>query len=645
MLQFFRQGIKSKLGIAIALGFVMLIALAFAAGDVTSGNTFGGIAGGDRVATVGDSRIDSPDLERSATTVVNNMRQQDPTTTMRGFIAKGGLSDLLDYLVARRATLEFGKRQGMHIGTRLIDSEITKLPGVQGPDGKVDPLLYQRFIGNRGETDAQFRLGLAEDLMARQLIAATRLGVKTPGSVVLRYAGVVTERRKGAIALLPAAAFAPKAPPSEAEVKAWYDSHRGDYQQPERRTLRYVVFGEDVVKQLPAPSEAQIAASYASNKAAYAPTDKRKLAQMVLPTEAAAKAVLAEVATGKTLEAAASTKGLGVAVLGLVSREEYALQASAAAAEAVFAAPQGKLAGPFKAPLGWLVVRIDGVERKPGKTLDQARGEIAAQLASEQRRAALTEFSEGIEDEFNNGATMADMAKELGRPLETTPPLLADGSVFGTPGLMVPELLAKVVPTAFMMEGEGQPQLAELEPGKTFIIFDVGTLASSAPPPLAQIREAVVTDVQLSKGAKLAQVAAKKVEAQLAKGVPLEIAMASLGLPLPPVDRVDRTRIELQAMGRNPPKPLVLFFAVPKGKVRLMAAPRNRGWYVVTVSEVTFGTVNPSDERLPQLVDSLRTAQGEEYADQLAKAMQTAVGVERNDSAIEALRKRLRGGS
>jgi peptidyl-prolyl cis-trans isomerase D len=645
MLQFFRQGIKSKLGIGIALGLLMLIALAFAAGDISSGSTFGGIGGGDRVATVGDSRIDTADLERAATSVVDNMRQQDPTTTMRSFVAKGGLEELLDYLIARRATLEFGKSQGMHNGTRLVDSEIAKLPGVQGPDGKVDPLLYQRLIGQRRETDAQFRLGLEEDLIARQLIAATRVGLKVPNSAVMRYAGVVTERRKGAIALLPAAAFAPKAPPSEAEIKAWYDSHRAEYQLPERRTLRYVVFGEDVVKQLPAPTEAEVAARYNANKAAYAPTDKRKLAQMVVPTEAAAKAVLAEVTGGKSLEAAAAAKGLGVAVLGPVSREEYTLGASAAAAEAVFAAPQGKLAGPFKAPLGWLVVRIDGTERKPGKTIDQARGEISTALTAEKRRAALTDFSAGIEDEFDNGATLADMAKELGKTPVTTAPLLPDGSVFGQPGASAPALLARLLPTAFAMEGEGQPQLAEIEPGKTFIIFDVGTLTSAAPPPLAEIRPMIAQDVQLAKGTKAAQAAAKKVEAALAKGVPIEVAMASLGVALPPVDRVDRARIEIQAMGANAPKPLILFFSLPKGKVKLQEAPRNRGWYVVTVSEVAFGKVDPKDDRLPGLVQSLQQAQGEEYADQLAKAMQAAVGTKRNETAIAAVRKRLQGGS
>lgn len=645
MLQFFRKGISSKLGIAIALAFLIMIALAFGLGDVSSSSGFGGVAGGDRVATVGDSRIDTSDLESSAATVVDNMRRQDPTATMRGFIARGGLDELLDYLMARRAALEFGESQGIHIGSRLVDSEIAQIPGIRGVDGKVDPALLQQFLGQRRLTDGEFRLQLEEDLVARQLVAPTRLGLKVPTSVTLRFAGVVTERRKGAIATLPAAAFAPKGAPDEAEIKAWYDGHRADYQLPERRTVRYVVFDESVVKQVAAPSEAEIAARYSADKAKYAPTDKRRLAQVVLPTEAAARALLAEVSGGTSLDAATAAKGLGVAAIPSVSRQDYALQASAAAAEAVFAAPQGKLVGPVKAPLGWLLVRIDGAERSPGKSLDQARAEITALLATEKRRAALTDFSARIEEEFENGATLGDVAKELDQTPATTAPLLANGAVFGKPGETAPVVLARVLQTAFAMEGEGQPQLAEIEAGKTFIVFDVGAIAAAAPPPLAEIRPIVAQDVQLSKGAKAAHEAARKVEAQLAKGVPIEAALASLGVALPPVDRVERARMDIQAMGPNAPRPLMLLFALAKGKVKLMAAPRNRGWYVVTVSEVTAGKVEPSDPRLPGLVQSLQQAQGEEYADQLQKAMQAAVGVKRNEAAIAAVRKRLQGGS
>ena len=50
MLTFFRNFFSSKLGIGVTMGFLVLIAVAFAGGDIANTGQFGGVAGGDRVA-------------------------------------------------------------------------------------------------------------------------------------------------------------------------------------------------------------------------------------------------------------------------------------------------------------------------------------------------------------------------------------------------------------------------------------------------------------------------------------------------------------------------------------------------------------------------------------------------------------------
>lgn len=643
MIQSFRNFFQSKWGVGFTLGFLALIAFAFASGDVASTGGFGSFSSGDNVAKIGKKRLTGNEVERSVSTILSRMRQNDPTTTMATFLERNGLEDLLTFLIDRRAALQFGERHGLYVGDRLIDSEIAKIPRIQGPDGKVDPTLYRQFLAERGMTDAEFRAEVAEELMSRQLAASATLGIKVPRKVSMRYAAVVTERREGFIVTLPAAAFAPTTPPSEAEVTEWYNSNKATYALPERRTIRYIVFGDNVIKDVPAPSDAEIAARYNANKAKYAPTDKRRLTQIILPTEAAAKVVFGEVSGGKSLEVSAGSKGLAVASLGTLTKAEYALQSSGAAADAVFAAPVGKVAGPFKTPLGWAVVRVDANEGTPGKTLEQAKPELVKELGEEKRREAIAEFSARIDENVANGATLSDVAKDMGLEVVETEPLLANGAVYGKDGAKAPEVLAPVLQAAFAMESEKQPQLAEVDPGKTFMVFDVGTLSPAAPPPLDQIRPQVIADIQQSKGAKSAKAAAEKVQSQVEKGVPVEQAVASLGVPLPPVDRVSKGRMEVQAQGQNASKPEMLLFTMARGKVRLLAAPRNRGWYVVSVTKVIPGEVKPDDPRLPGLEETLAGNMGSEYANQLGGGMREEVGVTRNQGNIDALKKRLQG--
>jgi len=552
---------------------------------------------------------------------------------------------VLDNLIDMTAIRAFGEAHGIHISSRLIDSEIAKIPDARGIDGKVSDVSYRAFLAQRRLTDAQLRNQIAQSLMARQLVGGTELGLAVPNELAVRYAGVITERRTGQIALLPSAVFAPKAVPNDAELGKWYAANQKDYVRPESRILRYAVFDDSVLKTVPAPTEAEIAARYNANKAQYAASESRRIVQLVLPTDAAAKAVAAEIAGGKSLEAAASSKGLAVANLGLLSREKLSGQTNAAVAEAAFAAAQGKVIGPLKTPLGFALLRVDAIDGKPARSLEQVRAELVTAIAAEKRRAALTDFSAGIEEEFDNGGSLADVAKEMGLTLASTAALTADGNVLGKPGETAPAVLAKVVQAAFAMESEGQPQLAEVEAGKTFVIFDVGQINTSSAPPLAEVKAQVIAEYQLAKGAVAAREAAKKLEAAAKKGTDLSAAVAQLGLPLPPVDKVDMERERLQAMGQQTPPPLALLFAAAKGKVGLLAAPRNRGWYVVKVTDVIPGKVDPADPRLPEFRQTFQQITGQEYSAQLVAAMRKEVGVKRNEDAIKAAANRLKGGN
>ena len=218
---------------------------------------------------------------------------------------------------------------------------------------RLSKLVNENAIPRRDFDQAATELSQAEGSYQKAQSQVAALVSRSSEYVLTSpFAGVVLERRKGAIVTLPAAAFAPATPPSDAEITAWYNGRKADYALPERRTIRYVTFGDSVLKTVPAPSDAEIAARYNANKAKYAPSDKRKLSQLVLPTEAAAKALVAEVSGGKSLEAAAQSKGLSVASLGSLDKAAFALQSSSDAANAAFSTSTGKVAGPFKSPLG-----------------------------------------------------------------------------------------------------------------------------------------------------------------------------------------------------------------------------------------------------------------------------------------------------
>lgn len=644
MLGFFRSFLKSRVGVAIALLFLGLIALAFASADVT-GSGFGGIAGGDRAAKVGSARIGTAELAKALTGAFEQQRQKSPGLTMKQFLDGGGMDGVLDDMIDRVALAEWGKKHGLAVSDRLVDSEIVKIGAFQGPDGKFSQSAYDQLLAQRGLTDKEVRKDLAQGLMARQLLLPVAFGAQMPTEAVVRYASLLTERRSGTIVSVPSLAFAPKDGPDANAVAAFYTANKARYMQPERRTIRYALVNEANLKSVPAPTDAEIANRYKLNSAVYAASEQRTVTQVIVPTEAAARALAAEVGKGGSLDAAARTKGLAASKLTDLSREALTNQTAKAVADAAFAAAPGSLAAPAKSGLGWHVIKVDAVNRNPGKTLDQARAEIVAAITLEKRRTALSDLAAKVEEEVDNGTGLADIAKSLGLTIASTQPLLADGTVFGKAADKAPAEVLPLVQAAFTMEREGEPQLAEIKPGEVFAIYDVGQLTASTPAPLDQIKDVVTRDWALDQGSAKAKAAADKILAALNKGTPLADAMKLAGVALPAPQPVAMGRQQLSAMQGQVPPPLALLFAMAERTNKRLEGPNKAGWYVVSLADIIPGDIKRGDPVLAQASREFSTVTGNEYAESLRRAIRNDVGVERNEAAIKAVRNQLTGAS
>ena len=641
MITFFRNFFKSKLGVGITLAFLVLIALAFASSDVANTNLFGGVSGGDRVAVVGGERIDAAELSMNMTNSLDQARQTNPTLTMQAFVAQGGLENVLDQLLSRAALAAFAREHGMRAGDRLVDSELLQIAAFRGPDGNFDQAAFRAAISQRGLTEAAVREDLAMGLLARQLLTPLGFAPVMPPSVGQRYGSLLRERREGSIAMLPSSAFAPTGAPTSAQLQAYYRANSNDYIRPERRVIRYASFGEEALGELPAPTAAQIGERYRRDRAQYAASERRRFTQLVVPTQDAARAIVAEVRGGKPLDAAAREKGLATAQVGPVTQSEFTATASAAVAQAAFAAGDGAMVQPARGGLGWYVLRVDAIERRPARTLAQARDEISATLAVEQRRAALADLTARIEEEFDGGRSLAEVARELKIDLVSTRPAVADGRIYATADETVPPILGRVLQVAFDME-EQEAQLAEVEAGQSFVIFDVSDITPSATAPLAEIRDEVIDAWRRDEGAKAARSAADRIMARVSRRSTLAAAVAAEETALPATQNINLTREQLAAQGRVPSQ-LALFFSMAEGTVKKLEAPGDAGWFVLRLDEIDAPQVAADDPIVLATLQQLARVTGEEYTEQFVTAARREVGVERNQAAIDAVAAQLTG--
>jgi peptidyl-prolyl cis-trans isomerase D len=94
-----------------------------------------------------------------------------------------------------------------------------------------------------------------------------------------RYASLLLEQRSGSVGLVTSEAVANGLAPSEGEVNAFYRANQSRYAVPERRVIRYALFGADQVAAAAQPTEAEIAAAYREGEAKYGAQETRTLSQ------------------------------------------------------------------------------------------------------------------------------------------------------------------------------------------------------------------------------------------------------------------------------------------------------------------------------------------------------------------------------
>lgn len=643
MISFFRRFINSRLGIIVTFVFLAIIAVAFAASDITGLSSGTPAAGGTSVARVGKAEVGLEELRRRVQDDVQSLRQRQPTLDVVQFVNAGGFEATLERLINATALAQFGEKVGMVVSKRAVDGEIASVPELQGLDGKFSQSRYELLLSQRRITDAQIRADIVRSTLGQHLTSPTEGAGQVPVNLAAPYAALLLEKRAGVIGFVPTNAIGPGEKPTDAEIATYYKRNAARYTIPERRVIRYAVITPDLVKASATPTEAEISAAYKSQAARFAASETRTLSQVVIGDKAGADALVAKIKGGTAIDAAARAVGLDAAKLTKLDKKSYATQTSPEIANAVFAGARGSIVGPVKAPLGWAIVRIDAVEQIAAKSLDQARAELTKELSAQKLAAAMTALRDKVDDAIADNATFAEIVGDNKLQAQSTVPIIADGRDPENSTIAPDPKLAQIVKAGFAAEPGDDPQLAPVDQDGSFAVVSLDRVLPSAPPALATISNLVIRDFAINRALKKARTIAVDIVAKTNKGVPLSQAIAQSPIKLPDARPIASSRAQLASDPKGAPAPLVLLFSMANKTAKLLEAPNQTGYYVIYLDQIErAGSVNN-----PQLMQAMRgdlsKLVGREFVQQFVAATRKEVGVNKNDALIATTRKDLVG--
>jgi foldase protein PrsA len=229
---------------------------------------------------------------------------------------------VLGYLISLDWVFGAAQEHGVHVS----DAEVVKHFNSLKKESFKTEAAFQAFLAKTGET--------VSDLLLR--VKYSMISTKLQESITKAHKNV-----------------------SEAEVAKYYNEHKSQYGQPERRDLR-VVLTKDEATAKQAKSEIESGKSFAS------------------------------VAKSKSIDP--TSKNTGGELPGVVKGEEQK-----ALSEAVFAAKQGVLTGPVKTPFGYYVFEVKATHPASQQALTQVKSTIKQQLSSQGSQKSLEKFGKELQ--------------------------------------------------------------------------------------------------------------------------------------------------------------------------------------------------------------------------------------------------------
>lgn len=644
MLAMFRAMLRSRVGVVIGLLFLGLVALAFAAADLSNltGNLF---AQRSTVARADGQELPATEVQDRVQRVFETNRRNNPGLTMQVFFEGGGFENVLGQLIDGITLRAFADDEGMAISKKLVDAEIARNPAFHDASGAFSQRNFEQLLQAERIRESALRADITDQILRRQILLPTAAGARAPDAMSTRYAAILLEERRGSFAAVPNEAFIDDKPVTPAQLSAFYQANPDRFARPEQRAARYVIVNRGDLRAKAAPSDAAISDYYRKNAAQYASTTARELKRLVLPSQTAARDLAAKAKAGSSLDALGNQAGLTAITLNPTSQADLAKDIGADAAGQVFAAKLNDVVGPVRTELGWTLFQISNIRSIPGRSLDQVRSEIAADLTERNSREALANLANRLDEAAADGATLDEIARANSLKVQTTPLLTSEPRDLAKPGQPVDPQLAPVMKAVFGMEQDDDPQLVSIAPDETIALVAVAQVQPAGPPPLASIRADVERAYRVSEAAKRAKAVASQIEQKVRKGMAIEEAVKHAGVALPNVSKLATVRGDLGRDGQPVPKALVTLFSMKTGAVRTAPIEGDQGYMVVQLDGIVPGDASDKPELVTNTRDALANVLGGEYAEQFMRAIAKNVGATRNEDAIASVRSALLGTS
>ena len=268
-------------------------------------------------------------------------------------------AELLEQLIQQRLLAVHAVRSNLVVTDTQLREIITGLPAFQ-ENGQFSKARYDALLRAQGLSDVLFESRLRRDVELQQLNGAVAESSLVAKAQAARLLAIQGQEREVTEALMSYEQFTGEVKLAPDAVKAYYDSHPGEFVVPEQVRAEYAVLSADALAAQETVSEAEMHSWYDSNmrtkfdeRAA-----ARKKAEDLLAQLRAAPAKFADLAKQNSQDPGSKDNGgdLGYFARGAMVKPFE---------DAVFKLKPGQLSGIVESSFGFHIIKLTGI--KPAK--------------------------------------------------------------------------------------------------------------------------------------------------------------------------------------------------------------------------------------------------------------------------------------
>lgn len=524
---------NQKTGVRILFGIIIgMLALSMLLYLIPQGPDSAATSG-DVVARVGDQSITLADINQR----LSEIRQTNQVPRqLEGLYA----NQILKQLVFQKEVEYEAKRLGITVSDQERADRIREiLPTAFNGDTFVGNEAYSQMVQQR----FQMTVPAFEELVRSSMIEEKfhRLltdGVSVSPADIQREFRYENEKIKLDYAAANPETLADKINPDDAEVKAYYDLHKSDFQVPEKRVVRYGLLDLNQLRQSVSVTDDELKAIYQQNIQQYEVPDRVHAEHILLTTVGKTDAEVAEVKKqADDILAQARKKGANFEDLAKKYSQDPGSkdkggdlgwlvhgQTVPEFDKAVFSTPKGDISDLVKTQYGFHIIKVLDKETAHTKPFDEVkeslRGPYVLQKADQQSNSIADQMSSMIRQ--TNKTNLDQLAQKFHlnvgatRPLAPTDAILELGN-----GQDIKDEIIRLRPNELSLP---------IRTDRGYVVLSLQQVLPAHPGSLDEVRDKIVAQLRLSKSQALAMSKITDLVKRVKAGEKFDAAAKALGL-------------------------------------------------------------------------------------------------------------------